>query len=124
MTVFFIYVACGDGTEIIMKCYDARMIEGCCVFSYEVKTPDHSEKKQAKKRKSASLTWKKIMLHFLFFMLYPFAFLVDSTVMIVQKVYRKCRSFFCGYVSVYVLGTCILSSVSATAMIPLLIHLF
>ena len=106
-----------------MKCYDARMIEGCCVFSYEVKLPERSDRKQAKKKRSASLTWKKIMLHFLFFLLYPFAFLIDSAVTGIQKICRKCQCFFKGYVSGYVLVTCILSSSCATATIPLLIHL-
>ncbi len=106
-----------------MKCYDARMIEGCCVFSYEVKMPERSGKKGEKRKRSASLTWKKIMLHFLFFLLYPFAFLVDSVVTGVKKICRKCRSFFSGYVSGYVLVTCILSSATATATIPLMIHL-
>lgn len=106
-----------------MKCYDARMIEGCCVFSYEVKMPERPDKKGERRKKSASLTWKKIMLHFLFFLLYPFAFLIDSVVTVARKIFRKCHSFFSGYVSGYVLATCILSSACATATIPLMIHL-
>ena len=108
--------------EIIMKCYDARMIESCCVFSYEVKLPERSDKK-TEKRKRSSFTWNKILLHLLFILLYPFAFLVDSVVMGAQKIFRKCRSFVSRCDRGYIVVTCVLSTFSATATIPLLLTL-
>jgi hypothetical protein len=104
-----------------MKYYDARIIEGCCVFSYEVKTPDRSRKKR---KKSSGAAWKKIMLRFLFFLLLPFAFLIDSAVMGATKIFNRIRSFLCGYVKGYVFVTGILSSVTVTAVVPLLLRLF
>lgn len=108
--------------EIIMKCYDARTIESCCVFSYEVKLPERSDKK-TEKRKRSSFTWKKILLHLLFILLYPFAFLIDSVVMGAQKIFRKCRTFLCRCDHGYIVVTCILSTFSATATVPLLMTL-
>ena len=37
----------------VMKYYDARVIENCCVFSYEVKTPDRSSNKGDKRKKAS-----------------------------------------------------------------------
>ena len=68
-----------------MNYYDARIIEGCCVFSYEVKTPDRSRKNKTK-RKKASAAWKKAFLRFFLFLLLPFAFVIDSVVMTAQKI--------------------------------------
>ena len=106
-----------------MKYYDARIIEDCRVFSYEVKTPDRSSKNR-KKRKKASGAWKKALFRILLFLLLPFAFVIDSVVLGVQKVVRKIRSFLKGYIRGYVFVTCILSSVSLTALVPFLLNLF
>ena len=67
-----------------MKYYDARIIENCCVFSYEVQTPDHSPKKGDKRKKSSGITWKKALIRFLLFLLLPFAWIIDSVVMIAK----------------------------------------
>ena len=106
-----------------MNYYDARIIEGCCVFSYEVKTPDRSRKNKTKRKKSAA-AWGKSFLRFFLFLLLPFAFIVDSVVMTVRKIFRKCRSFLNCYVRGYVFVTGIISSVSVTVLVPLLFHLF
>ena len=45
-----------------MKYYDARIIEGCCVFSYTVEPPVHAEKASAEKRKNKSSFLKKMLL--------------------------------------------------------------
>ena len=106
-----------------MKYYDARIIEGCCVFSYEVKTPEHSPKKIEKRKKPSGSAWKKALVRFLLFLLLPFALIIDSVVWAVQKIASKIRSFMKSYIRGYVFVTCILSSVSLTALIPLLLNL-
>lgn len=107
-----------------MNYYDARIIEGCCVFSYEVKTPDRAAKKSAKRKTPSLGAWKKAMLRFLLLMLLPFAFVIDSVVTGVRKIVCKVRSFLRGYIRGYVFVTCLVSSVSVTAVIPLLCNLF
>ena len=107
----------------VMKYYDARIIENCCVFSYEVQTPDRSSKK-GEKRKRSSVAWKKALLRFLLFLLLPFAWIIDSVVLIAKKAFRKLTSFLRRPIRGYVFVTYILSSVSLTALVSLLMTLF
>ena len=107
-----------------MKYYDARIIEDCRVFSYEVQTPERSPKKSVKRKKSSVDAWKKALVRFFLFLLLPFALIIDSVVWTVQTVVRKLRSFLRSYIRGYVFVTCILSSVSLTALVPLLLQLF
>ena len=103
-----------------MKYYDARIIEGCCVFSYEVKTPDRSAKKGGKRKKAdKNASWKKALLRFIFLLLFPFAFLSECAYKLVAEVparlykcWRKCFRY-------QELTACILSAVSASVLIPL-----
>ena len=106
-----------------MKYYDARIIEGCCVFSYDVKTPDHSSKKAEKRKNTSVCAWKKALLRFLLFLLLPFAFVIDHVVMGVQKIYRKIRVFLGSYIRGYVFVTGVISAASITALIPILFNL-
>jgi hypothetical protein len=106
-----------------MNYYDARIIEGCRVFSYEVKTPDHAAKKSVQRKNSSIGAWKKAILRFLLLMLLPFAFVIDSVVMGVRKILGHIRSFLSGYIRGYVFVTCLVSPVSVTALIPLLCYL-
>ena len=106
-----------------MKYYDARIIEGCCVFSYEVQTPDRSSKKGEKRKRSSAFAWKKSFLRFLLFLLLPFAFIIDSVVWGVQTVCNKIRLFLKSYIRGYVFVTGIISSVSLTALVPLLLRM-
>ena len=107
-----------------MKYYDARIIENCCVFSYEVQTPDHSFKKEEKRKKSSGIVWKKALLRFLLFLLLPFAWIVDSVVLITKKAANKLNSLLKMPVRGCVFVTYILSSVSLTALVSLLLALF
>ena len=107
-----------------MKYYDARIIENCCVFSYEVQTPEHPQKKEEKRKKSSGITWKKALLRFLLFLLLPFAWIIDSVVLIAKKVVHKLNSFLKNPVRRYVFVTYILSSVSLTALVSLLLTIF
>ena len=107
-----------------MKYYDARIIENCCVFSYEVQTPEHSPKKGEKRKKSSGTAWKKALLRFLLFLLLPFAWIIDSVVLIAKKVFHKLNSFLKNPVRRYVFVTYILSSVSLTALVSLLLTIF
>ena len=106
-----------------MKYYDARIIEGCCVFSYDVKVPDHSSKKTEKRNPTSVCAWKKEMLRFLLFLLLPFAFVIDHVVMGVQKIYHKIRVFLGSYIRGYVFVTGVISAASITALIPILFNL-
>lgn len=106
-----------------MKYYDARIIENCCVFSYEVQTPERSTKKGAKRKKSSGTAWKNL-LRFLLFLLLPFAWIIDSVVLIAKKAFRKLTSFLRRPIRGYVFVTYILSSVSLTALVSLLLTLF
>ena len=109
-----------------MKYYDARIIEGCCVFSYEVKTPDRSNKKGGKRKTSeqTNSAWKKALLRFILLLCLPFTLLwnfAQSTVIHIskglRKLFKECSR--CREITV-----CILSSISATALIPLAFLLF
>ena len=107
-----------------MKYYDARIIEGCCVFSYEVKTPDHSAKKGGKRKKAdKNASWKKALLRFIFLLLFPFAFLSECAYKLVTEV--PCRLHKCLHECWHKcfryqeLTACILSAVSASVLIPL-----
>lgn len=109
-----------DHSEVFMKYYDARIIEGCCVFSYEVKTPDRSAKKGGKRKKAdKNASWKKALLRFILLLLLPFAFLSECAEKLITEVpcrLHKClrECFRCKE-----LTACILSAVSASALIPL-----
>ena len=107
-----------------MKYYDARIIENCCVFSYEVKTPDHSSKKGEKRKKSSGIVWKKALLRFILFLLLPFAWFIDSIVLITKTTVNKLHSLLQTPVHGCVFVTYILSSVSLTALVSLLLVLF
>ena len=109
----------------VMKYYDARIIEGCCVFSFEVKTPDRSEKKDRKRKntKHNGFSLKEAFLRFIFLLLLPFTLLWSRAVQsaaklsgLLQRLFRECS--VCREVT-----ACILSSVSATALIPLILLL-
>ena len=101
----------------VMQYYDARIIENCCVFSYEVKTPDRSGKKN-RKRKTAS-AWKKTLLRFILLLMLPFTFLRNCVKRFSLGISRRLRNFFGVCSHCRALTACIISSVSATALIPL-----
>lgn len=107
-----------------MKYYDARIIENCCVFSYEVQIPDRSPKKGEKRKKASGIVWKKALLRILLLLLLPFAWVIDSVVLIAKKAFRKLNSFLRNPVRKYVFVTYILSSVSLTALVSLLLTIF
>lgn len=107
-----------------MKYYDARIIENCCVFSYEVQMPNHSPKKGDKRKKSSGIAWKKALLRFLLFLLLPFAWIIDSVILITKKAFCKLHSLLKRPLRGYVFVTYILSSVSLTALVSLLLTLF
>lgn len=105
----------------VMNYYDARIIEGCCVFSYEVKMPNHTVKK-SRKRKSAdqiALSWKKAFLRFIILFFLPFAFLAERTERFVTVFSRRLHKCFRECFRCRELTACILSAISATALIPL-----
>lgn len=103
-----------------MKCYDARIIEGCCVFSYEVKTPDRSVKKGGKRKKAdKNASWKKALLRFILLLLLPFTFLLDCAETLFIEAPRRLRKCFRECFRCRELTACILSAVSASALIPL-----
>ncbi len=106
-----------------MKYYDARIIEGCHVFSYEVKTPERPSRKSEKRKKSSGAAWKKALLRFLLFLLIPFALIIDAVVWSVRKVVCKIHAFLQSYIRGYVFVTCLFASVSLTALVPFLINL-
>ena len=109
-----------------MKYYDARIIEGCCVFSYEVKTPDRSNKKGGK-RKSAGQTnaaWKKALLRLILLLCSPFTFLWNCVQTLVSKISNSLRQLFKECSSCREITVCILSSISATVLIPLAFLIF
>ena len=107
-----------------MKYYDARIIENCCVFSYEVQTPERSPKKAEKRKKSSGVTWKKALLRFLLFLLLPFAWIIDSVVLVTKRVFRKLNSLLKNPARKYVFVTYIISSVSLSALVSLLLTVF
>ena len=104
-----------------MKYYDARIIQGCCVFSYEVKTPDSSSTK-GKKKKTAehnSFSWKKFFLRLFFLFLLPFASQSQDIEHHAPMLSRRTHNEFKEFFRCRELTACILSAVSATALIPL-----
>ena len=110
-----------------MKYYDARMIEGCCVFSYTVDAPvteteknHNTDKKSTKKTKQTKNPfWKKFFLPFLFLLVAPFALLIDGVCFLFDKLIRLFTSVFRKYDGAFEVVACILVAVSATALIPL-----
>ena len=108
-----------------MKYYDARIIQGCCVFSYEVKTPDSSSKKGKKKKntKRSAFSLKKLLLRIFLLLLLPFTSLSKR----LEKHSPIFLNRFCnGFKACFrcrELTACILSAVSAAALIPLILLL-
>ena len=110
-----------------MKYYDARIIEGCCVFSYTVDTPAGEteknlppKKKMPEKQKRTQVSFlKKWFLPFLILLMTPFALLGDAICLIAKKTASLCRGICRKYESAFEVMTCILVAVSATALIPL-----
>ncbi len=79
-----------------MECYDARIIEGCCVYSYTVEGPSRPVSQKAmqvkapkkivhKKKVSRVNPWKRAILGVLFLLLVPFAFAIDMACLAVKK---------------------------------------
>ena len=103
-----------------MKCYDARIIEGCCVFSYEIQPPEHSENNSGKRKPSArSSDWKKKLLRFILLLMLPFTLLWNRAKKAVTRLSRRLHRFFRECSRCRALTACLISSVSATALIPL-----
>ncbi len=109
-----------------MKYYDARIIEGCCVFSYEVKTPDRSNKKGGKRKTAEQIAsaWKKAFLRVVLLLCLPFALLWNFALSLVAKISCGLRKLFKECSRCREITVCILSSVSATALIPLALLIF
>ena len=108
-----------------MKYYDARIIEGCCVFSYEVKTPDRSHQKGGKRKNAQqAAAWKKALLRFILLLCLPFTFLWDCAKQLVIGISRFVHKFFKECSRCRELALCIISSISATALIPLALFIF
>ena len=109
-----------------MKYYDARIIEGCCVFSYEVKTPDRNNQ-QGGKRKKAEQTnsaWKKSLLRVILLLCLPFTWFWNFAQSLVTKISSGFRKLFQECSRCREITVCILSSISATALIPLAFLIF
>lgn len=106
-----------------MKYYDARIIEGCCVFSYEVKTPDRSSKNGAKRKKRPLAAWTRAMLRFFFLLILPFAVLGDVIAQGVRSISAGIRSHYRQCIYGREAFACILTSLSTTALIPLVLLL-
>lgn len=102
-----------------MKYYDARIIEGCCVFSYTVEPPVHAEKASAEKRKNKSSFLKKMLLPFFFLLLAPFALAFDMVCVGVKKLASAFRFIVRECSQARELAACILVAISSTAIIPL-----
>jgi len=106
-----------------MKYYDARIIEGCCVFSYEVKMPQRLPKNGEKKKKRSSHAWRKAMLRFLLLLLMPLAALGDGAEKCARALSRQCRALADCCAGCRGICVCVVSSVSTTALIPLVLIL-
>ena len=115
-----------------MKYYDARIIEGCCVFSYTVECPSHpamqqekcketAKKSEKKKRAAHTPFWKKALLGILFLLLAPLAFAADMVCLGFKKLSCIFRLAVTGCTQNRELATCILTALSSTAVIPILI---
>ncbi len=110
-----------------MKYYDARIIEGCCVFSYTVDAPVvETEKSQSadkktpqKNKRTPSPFWKKFFLPFLFLLVAPFALLIDGFCLLAEKASALFACVCRKYKGAFEVAACILVAVSATALIPL-----
>ena len=88
-----------------MECYDARIIEGCCVYSYTVEGPSRTvsgkeavvpaaKKKAPRKRAARVNVWKKMMFGILFLLLVPFAVVIDSLCFALKKTAEIVLSLF------------------------------
>ena len=117
-----------------MKYYDARIIEGCCVFSYAVEPPSHpaeengravsSKQKETKKKKRAlGAFWKKTALSILFLLLAPFAFAADMICLGTRKLADAFRTVVTECSHNKELAACILTALSSTAVIPFVLLL-
>ena len=110
-----------------MKYYDARVIEGCCVFSYTVDTPDAQTEKNSpakkgtpeKQKQSQNRFWKKFLLPLLLLLASPFALLADGICLIAKKSVSLFRSIYRTYEGSFEVVTCIFVAICATALIPL-----
>ena len=104
-----------------MKYYDARIIQGCCVFSYEVKTPDSSSKKGRKKKnvERTAFSLKKFFLRLFFLFLLPIISYGKYNRHRFSALPRRARNEFEKFFRCRELTACILSAISATALIPL-----
>lgn len=110
-----------------MKYYDARIIEGCCVFSYTVEPPAHNEKNtKAPAKKSDEIRkntsggfWKKMLLQFFFLLLAPVALVIDAVWFGLKKLAAVCRRLALECARARELAACILVAISSTAIIPL-----
>ncbi len=105
-----------------MKYYDARMIEGCCVFSYAVECPSAKDTKHRKnnERKMKNASFKKALLRFFFLLLAPFSFAVNATAKgfrTLAKTFRSC-ALICSRARE--ITACVLVAISSTALIPLI----
>ena len=116
-----------------MKYYDARIIEGCCVFSYTVDGPSSqtektaepvSHKKTAEKEKRADGFFKKLLLPFFFLLLAPFAIVADAVWFAVKKLADAFRLVVKECMRGREIAACILTAISSTAIIPLLFLFF
>ncbi|MBQ8496773.1 MAG: hypothetical protein IJ489_04865 [Clostridia bacterium] len=108
-----------------MKYYDARIIEGCCVFSYNVEGPQNAKtpkkrKRSAEKTKKQDSSWQKIFLRFFLFLFAPFAFAFDLTVTGAKKLASVFRPIARECARARELTACILAAISSTALIPLI----
>lgn len=118
-----------------MKYYDARIIEGCFVFSYTVECPSprsveqnekngHKEKKSEKKKRAArTFFWKKAFFSILFLLLAPLAFVADMICFGFKKISEICRMAVTGCAQNREIATCILTALSSSAVIPLLLFI-
>ena len=112
-----------------MKYYDARIIEGCCVFSYTVETPAAqteknipSQKKIPQKQKqNQNSFWKKIFFPLFFLCLAPFALLIDAVCLIGRKTVSLFRCVLGECASAGEPAACIIVAVSSSVLIPLVL---
>ena len=115
-----------------MKYYDARIIEGCCVFSYAVECPsrpveqsgksENAAKKAEKKKRAARTSFrKKAIFSILFLLLAPLAFVADMICFGFKKISAICRMAVTGCTQNREIATCILTALSSSAVIPILL---
>ena len=109
-----------------MKYYDARIIEGCCVFSYNVEGPQNvqtpkKQKKSAGKTKKQDDSRKKTLLHLFLLLFSPFAFALELMMTGFRKLISVFRPITRECARARELTACILAAISSTALIPLIL---